>query len=219
MLRTTIILTSTLLILAATGLVHGLWTDRWEVTEEPRRSQARIYRVPLSLGDWDGRDMEIDFSQIPEEISGQGYVRRYVNRVTGDVVTMYLTCGRPGHISIHTPPVCYPAGGYSLPTPPTRYLAPVESGGKPVEMWLGKFVRSSGPITEHLRVFWTWSAARTWHAPDSPRWTFAHYPALYKVYVINQLIKGDEPIETDPSLAFLKVLIPVLERELFPTDN
>ena len=76
------------------------------------------------------------------------------------------------YISIHTPPVCYPGNGYSLPAPPTRYLAPVEARGRPMEFWVAKFNRTNTPVSESIRVFWTWSAGGTWHAPDWPRVTF-----------------------------------------------
>ena len=44
---------------------------------------------------------------------------------------------------------------------------------------------------------------------------FAGARALFKLYVTRNIARDDEPIETDPSLDFLKAFIPELNKTLF----
>jgi len=61
-----------------------------------------------------------------------------------------------------------------------------------------------------LRIFWTWFGDGAWQAPDNPRITFAHLPALYKLYVIHELPSRQGRLEQDPSLGLLQQLLPAL---------
>src|SRR5262245_14554260 len=95
-----------------TGLVHGYWTERWTPQEGPAPAAARMKDVSLVLGHWEGE--ALDFT--PRQMDGiAGYLyRRYVNRQSGQSVTVALCCGRPGPVAVHTPDVCYAGGGYDV---------------------------------------------------------------------------------------------------------
>jgi hypothetical protein len=69
--------------------------------------------------------------------------------------------------------------------------------------------------TVPLRVFWSWSGDGNWQVPDNPNKTFAHYPYLYKIYIIRRLLKEDEPVDGDPCMEFAKVLLPELKKSMF----
>ena len=88
-------------LLVACGLVHGFWTDRWEPAPDPAAVAARFDALATDLGDWQGEALPVG----PRETRGlSGYlVRRYVNRRTGDAVTVALMSGPPRVVSIHTP--------------------------------------------------------------------------------------------------------------------
>src|SRR5262245_19945367 len=102
-------------LLLVAGLVHGFWTDRWTVSQGTAEAAALLKQVPLSAGEWQGHDLAIGRTET-EAISGHLY-RRYVNRSTGGAVTVALFCGKPGPVSIHTPDVCYRAGGFDVALP------------------------------------------------------------------------------------------------------
>ena len=70
----------------------------------------------------------------------------------------------------------------------------------------------------HYRVFWSRSGSGDWEAPDYPRVAFARYQRLYKVYVIRRLLKPEEPLEGDPAIRFIQVLLPELKKALFTTS-
>src|SRR5262245_32289500 len=108
-------------LVVVSGLVHGFWTDRWSTSHAPAEAAERLARVPLDAGEWQGQDLP-NATRFTEAITGQMY-RRYVHRSTGSVVTVALICGLPGPVSIHTPDVCYKAGGYEVATP-ARFQGP-----------------------------------------------------------------------------------------------
>jgi hypothetical protein len=96
------------------------------------------------------------------------------------------------------------------------------SGDYPAdEFWTASF-DSSNSMTPPKRAFWAWSDGGAWRAPDhrrwffGPRWVFRNSRYLYKLYVTRTIPKVDEPIETDPSLDFLNVLLPELRIALSP---
>ena len=55
-------------------------------------------------------------------------------------------------------------------------------------------------------------------ARDGATWAaeFARSPALYKLYVIREMPRENEPLEEDPSVEFLRALTPALQKSLFP---
>src|SRR5262245_54451671 len=101
-------------LVAANGLIHGLWSDRWSEAEELRDAAERLGRVPLTVGAWQGEDMEMDPKhRAVGEI--RGYVlRRYIRRQDKTAVSLLVVCGRPGPIAVHTPDVCYRGAGFNL---------------------------------------------------------------------------------------------------------
>jgi Protein of unknown function (DUF3485) len=105
------IATAPALVIAA-GLVRGQWTRRWATSHAVEVALARLERVPVTLGNWRGRSLELDREQLTTaEIAGS-IARRYENRRTGATVTVLLVCGRPGPISVHSPDICYPGAGF-----------------------------------------------------------------------------------------------------------
>jgi hypothetical protein len=200
--------------LISCGVVHGLWTDRWVPKSDPAAAAARFDGLPLTVGDWEGEALEVS----PRELQGlSGYLaRRYVNRDTGDVVTLALMCGRPRVVSIHSPDVCYAASGYEV-TAPSRY-GPADLPGR-ASFWMTEMVRSRAAEQTRLRVFFAWSAAGAWEAPDNPRVAFAGVPVLYKLYLLRDLPAGNAPLADDPCLDFFKRVQPELQECLFPAAS
>jgi hypothetical protein len=199
-----------LLVLVASGVVHGLWTDRWRTTGEPAAWAARLADVPRTFGDWEGQDLTLDDNSL-EVAEVTGYLARdYVHRRTGARVQVVIVCGRPGPISVHTPDVCLRGNGHGMVAAPAKY--PV--GG--AEFWTAKFRKDDAAVPVHLRMFWSWNAGGGWKASASPRLDFARHPALYKLYVARPLAALEEPLDRDPCLDLLPRLLPGLQRALFP---
>jgi hypothetical protein len=205
-----------LVILLGSGVVHGLWTDRWQTAAGTAPFVARLADVPRSLGEWDGEDVELPAKHLEVgEIDGY-LARTYVNRRTGGGVSMTLLCGRPGPIAVHTPDVCYAGNGLELMAPPAKHVVTDPVTGEPVEFWVAQFRGGDAGVPTYLRVFWSWDPDGHWRASTSPRLDFARYPALYKMYVSHRMASPDEPLAKDPCTELLPRLLPELRRALFP---
>lgn len=199
--------------IVALGLAQGTWTGRWRARDDAvEAAVARLDRIAMTLGDWRGTAMTLDPRQV-EEARIAGYaLRRYEHRRAS--VTVLLVCGRPGPVSLHTPDVCFAGSGYETAGPPARYRAPAGPSAASAEFRAATFSKRTSAVPSHLRAFWSWSAGGPWTAPDVPRLAFGSDPALFKLYVVRDLIGPDERIDDDPSLELIGLLLPELERAL-----
>lgn len=199
-------------VLVFSGVVHGLWTDRWKVSNEPAASAARLEGVARTVGEWDSRDMEVDARSLSRGGIVGHLARVYTNRRTGNEISVFIACGRPGHVSVHTPDVCYEGAGYRMASLPQKVAGPSSSGA---DFWAATFRKDDAAAPSHLRIWWSWSAAGPWEAVDHPRLKYARYPALYKVYVTSRVTSPNESAVDEGEREFLAQLLPELRRSLF----
>jgi hypothetical protein len=198
---------SVFLAVLASGVVHGLLTDRWQASAEPARRAARLELVPYALGDWVGQDIETDARQVGP-IAGFLH-RRYLNRKTGMGVAVFMVCGRPGPVCIHTPDVCYTASGYEILSQEKMTL-PADLG--PGEFWTAKLRKINATEDYRLRIFWSWNDGEQWSIPESPRLTFARRPVLFKLYLIRELSDKTDVAANDPCLDLFRLFLPEWQR-------
>jgi len=205
------------LLLAVSGVVHGLWTGRWGPSAA-LEAAARCDRVAMTLGDWEGQATVLPPRHLAvAEIAG--YVsRRYVNRGTGQTVSVLLVCGRPGPIAVHAPTVCFEGSGYHMLDNEEKYTLQPSTDSGPANFRTVRF-QKPGVAPETLRIFWSWRGRGAWMVPDKPRLTFARSGFLYKLYVVHRLSSADDPLEEDPALDFLRLLLPELQRCLSPISD
>jgi hypothetical protein len=194
------------LLLATSGIVHGLWTDRWGVSTELEAAAARLESVPMVVGDWHAEARTIpDEELIKAEVLG--YISRSYRHPTKGEMNVLLLCGRPGPIAVHTPDICFPGNGFKL-----------QGDAQSVRVAQADFhmIRLSKAklLPEYLRVFWSWSSGNGWSAPANPRFTFAGNKFLYKLYIVHRRENPEEPVKDDPALEFLEELLPSLEKHL-----
>jgi hypothetical protein len=197
-------------ILLASGVVHGVWTDRWSDQSDLVSAAARLQELPVTIGGWHGSDVEME--KDPHSALAGMMARRYVH-AGGKAVTLFLACGRSGPVCTHTPDVCYSGNGYKVETP-KRFQLIGDSSQQPPEFLTARFVkeRNSGKI--HLRIFWSWRTSQGWQVADNPRLNFAGEKVLHKMYLIRELVQPDEPLDTDPCVEFMREVLPMLERSV-----
>jgi hypothetical protein len=195
----------------ATGVVHGLWTDRWADREAIAN---RLDQLPMVLGDWHGKPREFDATGLGP-ISGC-LTRYYVNQKTGAGVTMSLVCGRPGPVAIHTPDVCYVASGFQAEQA-MNFAPPLDPSLPPAEFKTAQFVRTRAAEQTALRVFWSWNAGGTWQVSESPRFAFARQPVLYKLHLVREQTSPSETLADDPCVEFMQQLLPELQKRVIST--
>jgi hypothetical protein len=199
--------------LIACGIVHGFWTDRWQPPVETEQAAARLDAVPLELGEWDGEVIPVKPGDGGAGVAGC-IQRRYVNHKTGAAVTLFLVCGRPGPVSIHTPEVCYGANGYLVGS---KSRVEMDEAGD--NLWKTDAVRASASEETRLRLYWAWNGGNGWSASEDARLQFVRYPVLHKLYVVRELNTLGESGANEPCQEFLRVLLPVLQKTLFTPSS
>lgn len=196
-----------MVMIVGTGVVHGMRIGRWQQSPAIAEAVSRLESIPAEVGDWQAE--EASAGARPADVAGQ-ICRRYVNRRTSETVTLFLVCGRPGPIAIHTPDVCYGARGFSMGDP-KRFTA------AEANFWTVDMVRTRATERSRLRAFWAWSNGGDWQAVDNPRLAFAAAPVLFKAYFIRELSgSNDAGLEHDPAADLMRELLPAMNGTLFP---
>lgn len=215
MSRTWPILTAAAILLLS-GAGHGLWTGRWRESDEVVRAVAQLDRLPLTLGDWQGRPAAATDPKILARAGISGCLsRHYVNRRDGSMMSVMLMCGPPGPIATHPPEICMMGAGFEATSTTGKVLASSGAAAQAAEFKAVTF-RKPGPTNPmYLNLFWSWNALGAWTTPDYPRLAFAPHPVLYKLYVSRQTTQDGRRLQDDPCLGFLKVLLPAIETSLF----
>jgi hypothetical protein len=198
-----------------TGIVHGVWTGRWAISDEPGASVARLPNVSMELGDWQGQTLDAESQQLGD--ASGCLLRRYTNKFTGASVTVFLLCGRPGPVAIHPPDSCYAAGGYEVLTP-SHFKAPAEAGAAAAEFRVARMRKKRAGEQSQLRIFWSWNDGNGWRVPSNPRWTFAWSRVLFKLYLVRELSDFEEPLDDDPGIDLMRRLLPELDEVLFSSS-
>jgi hypothetical protein len=195
-------------------------TNRWVDSVELEQAVLALDRIPMIVGDWEGRALTLDPRHVKRAEIG-GYVHRmYTNRRDGASVAVLLVCGRPGPVSVHSPEVCYGGAGYALSRSPTTSLVRSAGSPEPAEFWVGKFVKQGSTLPENIHVLCSWKKPNgTWTAPANPRLTFAGSSVLYKIYVVRTATSDSNSAPDDPSVELIERLLPVLDNALTPTGG
>ncbi len=204
------------LILAGSGALHGYWTNRWSTSTALERAVARLDAVPRILGEWRGEDIEMNAAQL-EQAEIAGHVARQYEHHSGEIVNVFLVCGRSGPIAVHSPEICHTQAGFEIIGQAERCSIKPGAGARPAEFFRVKFQKPASVGPGQLRLFYGWNAAGAWEAPKSPRRHFAAHRALYKLYVSREIGSSDRNDE-EVCKEFLKELLPSLEQALFPAS-
>jgi hypothetical protein len=207
-------LTIAFTVLLVTGLLHGLWTERWTSSQALDTAVVRLRHVSANVGPWSSVNVEVDAEAFRQARAVGYWMRRYSKPGFAGSITVILMCGRTGHMAVHTPDVCYRGAGYesSGELSPETIALP---GGKQAEVRTAVF-RQPGKVGEQpLRIYWSWSSDGHWKAPASPRWIFGGSPYLFKLYVVCEEAEGP----ASAGVEFLQRLLPQLERSLFASNE
>src|SRR5262245_28682465 len=170
-------------VVLAAGLLHGLHHEGWGAGADVDDAARRLDDIPNSHGDWHGEPESLDAYDVQQGGIKAYASRRYQNAVTGDRVSLLIVCGRPGPISVHPPDVCY--GGAGFEAVGAEFRKDVICGdGRVITVSAMQFKPPPTLAQPPIEVSWAWSGGRGWAAPRNPRWEFAHFRALYKLYVV-----------------------------------
>ena len=195
------------------GALGGYWGGRWTTNEQLATAAAKLERLPLTCGDWQGERQEID-AKVLERAGFSGYALRQYKNQRGDIVTVLLACGRAGPLSVHTPEVCYGGQGYAVSGSAKQWTPAEEENAPAAAFWKAVFARPNPTSPEQLQVLWSWNKNGVWMASDHPRWTFAGTPVLYKLYVTQTFVPHKEGAEGEACQEFLREFLPEIDKLL-----
>jgi hypothetical protein len=200
-------------VLIAAGIVHGFWTDRWASPAIVKEKAELLNDVPLQIGDWTGTEIAVKPGQAGPGVTGC-IQRSYYHRQRGVTIVLALVNGRPGPVAIHTPEACYGASGYEVGT---RAEVDLDKNDRFAHFWKADAVRKKVSTEERLRIYWAWNGGDGWKASTDARSEFPRhrYPVLHKLYILRDLNSTADLGKDEPCEAFLKELLPVLDRTLF----
>jgi hypothetical protein len=204
-------------VIVLSGALHGMWTDRWALSPELKIAVARLNNVPKTIGGWKSKDAEVDAEQIAQANIAAYLARVYEHPKKGKFM-VFLMCGRPGPISVHTPDICYPALGFQEVGKTAKHAVKYGSAEQKAEFVSALFRRSQSTGAEDIRIYWSWNAIGSWRAPSDPRFAFGAKRALYKMYVVQTGLKSNVPSEPESANDFLTVVLPKLQKSLFPSS-
>lgn len=215
-MRRILLPTLAFLLIVGTGVVHGMRTGRWQANPAIADAATRLSAFPERIGDWQGEDVPLAGREPPGVAAH--LCRRFTHSRTGEAITVFLVCGRPGPVAIHTPDVCYGASGYTIGTP-VKYTAPASDALGGAEFWTVDMARTTSADRSRMRVFWAWNCGHGgWQAADQPRRHFASEPVLFKVYLLRELTgAGDPSLDRDPTVELMQALLPTTNALLFPS--
>jgi hypothetical protein len=211
-----------IVLLTAQSYLQGKWSERWEqrsVSGELEAFALRMNDIPTSFGDWDSVDSPISQRELDASGSLKCYSRRFTNRNDPTkIVDIFLVCGYPREVCMHTPDQCYVLSGFEEAEDPQSYY--IDLGGKAKnEAWFStnRFRKTMSILPQDLRIFWSFSSDGQWVSPTIPKLSLSHFPAIYKLYA-NTGVHGDSGVRPDNSAAvpFLREFLPILNSALFP---
>lgn len=204
-------------IILAAGAIQGVWTDRWAENYDFASKQEALRAVPLKIGDWAGRDLGFDATAYSHAGIRCGLERMYVNSVTGQTITILIVGGSPGPISVHLPETCYGAAGYEVQGTRVPYVVPESSSNGPGDaFWIARFQNKKQAIGRELSIHYGWSPDGHWKAPEGDaRLAFAGKPALFKMYVIQEVLHGQDLTKNNACELFLHDALGPISRTLF----
>ncbi|MCI0685069.1 MAG: EpsI family protein [Gemmataceae bacterium] len=197
-------------ILFVCGLVHGLWAERWHTSRALTSALERVALVPLEIGDWRGEALEGDHEAFETAGAQRYWIRSYTNARTRQTVLAILMCGRAGRMAIHTPQLCYPGAVYEMDDAPVSTPMTSASGEALGTLNTARLSKTRGVGSKAVRLYWGWNPGDGWHAPSNPRWTYSGRPFLYKLYVSESQMPGNE----NAAAALLQELLPELRKTL-----
>lgn len=204
------------LVILTNGLVEGYWTNRWHRPVELATGIDRLQLVPDTIGDWRVTHSEKIEEAVRIRAGMEGYIfRHYEDQLNTKKITVLLMCGRPGPLCVHTPDICYRGAGFRQDGGIEKWPQTRGDGSLIAEFLRAKFSKDDVTNGSSVRIAWSWGANGQWATPSTPRATFARFPVLYKLYVVQEITPASQRTDEEACQAFVEQLLPALNKALF----
>lgn len=197
-------------LLISGGVVHGVYAERWATSSALEDAVTRVPTVPLNANGWIGEAQETNSAEYAQA-GARGYWARVYKKGDQSFLAI-LMVGRAGRMAVHTPEICYRGAGFDLQGKPSSYTSRSADGSELGAFWSATFVKPSAH--QELQLLWSWSDGGLWDAPQSPRFKFAGHPALYKLYISQDVSGQATDVAARQREEFLRAFLPVLNESL-----
>ncbi|MGC1273672.1 MAG: hypothetical protein WBC44_08205 [Planctomycetaceae bacterium] len=203
------------ILMVASGILHGVQTGRWRDPEILSRAAERLEDVPRRFGSWNSHPLELSERQLEVAEAAGGVAARYETfdaRTGSRAVEVMFLCGPFGPIAVHPPTVCFQGVGYRQLGEEKRVEVEDAAGKSLGTFWSTDFERTVDGVPQRIRTWWGWSDGGEWTAPQNPRFAFAGTPVLYKVYFTEDVSSTETP-SVIPS--FAQQFLPEVSESVF----
>jgi len=205
------------LVLIAT-IVHGSMTLRWTggSSEAVAAISERYQEIPNKIGDWVGRDTQMNPQELVAAGATASISRQYTNTKTNKVVQVFMVCGLARNTAVHTPDICYVGQGYRMERPP--YVVDLVTGDTKSRAYVDTFTKQTPQGAIHQRILWTWNGGDGWKAPDAPRVTYRGWSPLNKLYLIAVAKTSEQAAAAEKAelAEFANIFLPLVSKTLYP---
>lgn len=198
----------TLLLILASGLLHGNMTSRWGQSTDVAAAADALKSIPQSIGPWE-QSGTCELTEAERTILHcSSYVSRlYRNRESGAYIRLTLLMGPPDRMAAHTPEICYSTREFQLREPRQRVILQTSASSEENAFWRVTFNATSleGGI---LWVYYAWGIGGHWRAPDDARFAFPGQRYLFKLQVSTQTPSLFGNASPDACQDFLSYFVP-----------
>jgi hypothetical protein len=195
----------------ATGVLQGMMSNRWGPSNAMREAGERLGNIPTKFAAWEMASSGQLEQEAQDQLECTGYIQRaYVNRESGDQISVVVLVGPTAPIAIHTPEICFGSQDNQL-LGPRRKTNIRTSTGEEQTFWKASF-RTKGIDSQLVAVYYAWTAGDRWTAPEYPRFSFATQPYLYKIQLVCNVLEGNAI--DNAGTRFLADFVPVLQKHL-----
>jgi Protein of unknown function (DUF3485) len=200
-------------VLVGSGFVRSKQAERIQGQIDRSLTESfALESIPNTLGDWQGEPTEIDEQIVRLSGARDVVTRRYVNRNTGVAIDMILLFGTAVDMYGHTPEVCYPAAGYTLVSSPELRRVQTPSGDASFRTLV--YAKGEGAAARLQEVNYTWRHNGRWSPELANYKLLERIPGMYKVHIARHTTGRERREIGNPSEAFLRALLPEMERRM-----
>ena len=130
-----------LTVLALSGIVHGMWTNRW-AESSTIEGKNLLAGINDDLGAWKPTAIFkcSNAADVPPNTRNDS--RWFLSTKTGRQARATICSGSPGAVAVHTPDVCYLGAGWKIRGSVVRRTLPLADGGA-ASLWIADFTKTS----------------------------------------------------------------------------
>jgi hypothetical protein len=198
------------------GISGGIrfWRDRQfqALAAENAACPFPLRDFPNDLGTW-----QVDANTKPEQLdpevvriagSSDHIIRTYIDKKSGEVVTVLILYGLANSVFAHTPEVCYPAAGYQAVDVPTDHEFSMSGLATPVRFRSAFFSKQAGGISQYQEVYYTFMHNGQWLPEVESRWKmFRYHPGMFKVQIQCAALGQSKDSENNPIRSLLREIV------------